>query len=131
MIRRILSILAVVGLAAAAWCRLVVYEIAERSMEPALRPGDWALGTRQPRRLCPGDIIVYRDPARADLEIVKRVAVPPAPITSGEVWLLGDNPDAGSIDSRTMGPLPREWVTARLRLRYRPWPPAILKHNSG
>jgi len=129
--RRILPILALIGLAAAGWRRLVTFEIAERSMEPALRPGDWALGTRRPRRLRPGDVVVYRDPARPGFEIVKRVAAPPTPIAPGEMWLLGDNPGAGSIDSRTLGPLPREWATARLRLRYRPGPPVILKRSDG
>ena len=131
MTRRILPILALAALFAAAARRLVAYEIAERSMEPALRPGDWVLGIRTPRRLSPGDVVVSRDPRGSGMELVKRVAEPPGPITPDAVWLLGDNPAAGSVDSRSLGPVPRDRVTARLLLRYHPWPPRCVGRNGG
>jgi hypothetical protein len=128
--RRILPILALAAVAIA-WARrrLVAYEIAERSMEPALAPGDWMLGLRTPLRLPTGAVVVYRDPSDPGLEIVKRVAPAPRALAAGELWLLGDNPHAGSVDSRTLGPIPREWVAARLFLRYHPGPPRFLLRN--
>ncbi len=118
--------------AVVAACQVVAYEIAERSMEPALRPGDWVLGWRRPRRLRRGEIVVIEHPMRPGFEMVKRIAavageeVGDRTLDSGEIWVLGDNPEAGSVDSRSLGILRTRWVRARLLLRYQPWPPAIL-----
>ena len=53
--------------------------VAERSMEPALRPGDWLLVRRglrsgRPPRIRPGQIVIARHPGRPDLLLVKRAA---------------------------------------------------------
>ena len=53
--------------------------VAERSMEPALRPGDWLLVRRglragRPPRIRPGQVVIARHPGRPDLLLVKRVA---------------------------------------------------------
>ena len=53
--------------------------VVERSMEPALHPGDWLLvwrGTRPGRavRVRPGQLVIARHPARPDLLLVKRAA---------------------------------------------------------
>ena len=106
-------------LLAAVTGRLTRYEIAEESMLPALRPGDWVFATKRPRRVEPGMVVVFE--MRPGFEAVKRVAPPPADAEG--LWLLGDNPEAGSIDSRTLGPIDPERVTARVLLRYRPLPP--------
>ena len=42
---------------------LLRVKVAERSMEPALRPGDWLL-VRRTRRIRPGQIVLARHPAR-------------------------------------------------------------------
>lgn len=112
-------------------------------MAPALLPGDWLLldptGARWPR---PGSIVVIREPGTGVLAI-KRVAArgrraggrtpasvgpghaatPPTqqgrPLEPREVWLLGDAP-AGSIDSRTYGPLDADAFVARAWFRYGP-----------
>jgi signal peptidase I len=135
MRRRIVVIL---GLALAAALvaevlrRLVAYEIADRSMEPTLRPGDWVLGLRR-RRARRGDIVVFEHPLRPGFEMVKRVAASAGEdmgrvtLGTGEVWVLGDNPDAGSVDSRALGPIRLEWLRARLLLRYKPGPPAPVR----
>lgn len=110
--------------------RLVRYEIVERSMVPALEAGDWVIGVRRPRRVRRGDVVVVAHPGSA-IEIVKRVAavggdpIPGSTVTlaPGKLWLLGDNPAAGSIDSRTLGAVPVGSVRARIVARYRPWPP--------
>jgi hypothetical protein len=99
-------------------------------MAPALLPGDWLLldptGRRWPR---PGSIVVVREPGAGALAI-KRVAARGSrggAATRGrgggleprEAWLLGDAP-AGSIDSRTYGPLDADAFVARAWFRYGP-----------
>ena len=133
--RRIIGRLAAVAAAGAAVGlarRLVAYEIADHSMEPGLRPGDWVLGLRcrDARR---GQVVVFDHPQRPGFEMVKRVAAGPGDqvggvaLGPGEVWVLGDNPGAGSIDSRTLGPIPAEQFRSRLLVRYRPGPPARVR----
>jgi hypothetical protein len=112
--------------------RLVAYEIADRSMEPTLRPGDWVLGLRR-QRARRGDVVVFGHPLRPGLEMVKRVAAGAGEdmgrvaLGPGEMWVLGDNPDAGSVDSRALGPIRAEWLRARLFLRYHPGPVAPIR----
>jgi nickel-type superoxide dismutase maturation protease len=95
--------------------------VAERSMEPALRPGDWLLvrRTMAPRRslrLRAGQVVVARHPGRADLLIVKRAAR-----REGDGWwLASDNPVAGTVDSRAFGAVPASLIEGRVLLRY--WP---------
>ena len=88
-------------------------EVTERSMEPALRPGDWLLVWRT-RRVRAGQIVLARHPGRPDLLILKRAA--------GRVdcgwWLESDNPDAGAVDSRRFGPVPASLVQGRVLVRY-------------
>ena len=107
-------------------------------MAPTLLPGDWLLldptGRRWPR---PGAIVVIREPGSGVLAI-KRVAArgsrrgrasaggraaapvePGRPLEPREAWLLGDAP-AGSIDSRTYGPLDADALVARAWFRYGP-----------
>jgi len=133
--RRILGILGLalaVALVAEVLRRLVAYEIADRSMEPTLRPGDWVLGLRR-QRARRGDVVVFEHPLRPGFEMVKRVAAGAGEdmgrvaLGPGEVWVLGDNPDAGSVDSRALGPIRFEWLRARLLLRYKPGPPAPVR----
>jgi signal peptidase I len=112
--------------------RLTRYEIAENSMRPTLSPGDWVLGLRRPQRIAAGDIVVLDLPGRPGFEIVKRVAAvggdaletPDGPRTVGtdEVWVLGDDPAAGSVDSRHFGPVGRSSIQAKLIWRYQPLP---------
>ena len=48
-------------------------KVAERSMEPALRPGDWLL-VRRTRRIHSGQVVLARHPERPEMLIVKRAA---------------------------------------------------------
>jgi signal peptidase I len=108
-------------------------EVAERSMAPALLPGDWLLLDPTVRRWPrPGTIVVIREPGTGILAI-KRVAArggggpaaTPAPGEPGrllgqrEAWVLGDAPE-GSLDSRTYGPLDADDIVARAWFRYGP-----------
>jgi nickel-type superoxide dismutase maturation protease len=94
--------------------------VAERSMEPALRPGDWLLiwrGLRasRPPRVREGQVVVARHPRQPGMLLVKR-AVRQLP----EGWWLGsDNTAADAVDSRAFGPVPDELIQGRLLLRYR------------
>jgi len=72
-VRRITGLLAIAaatGTAAALARRLVAYEIADHSMEPGLRPGDWVLGLRcrDARR---GQVVVFDHPQRPGFKLVK------------------------------------------------------------
>ncbi len=94
--------------------------VAERSMEPSLRAGDWLLVWRgwrpdRPPRIRPGQIVVARHPGRADFLLVKR-AVRQA---EGGWWLRSDNPGAGAVDSRFFGAVPGPLIRGRVLLRYR------------
>ena len=93
-------------------------KVAERSMEPALRPGDWLL-VRRTRRVRPGQIVLARHPERPELLIVKRAARR----ADGGWWLESDNPDAGAVDSRRFGAVPGPLIEGRVLGRY--WRPRV------
>jgi nickel-type superoxide dismutase maturation protease len=93
--------------------------VLERSMEPALRPGDWLLAWRglratPPPRIRPGQIVIARHPGRPDMLLVKRAAR----LLPDGWWLASDNPGAGAVDSRSFGPVPPGLIVARVLLRY-------------
>jgi nickel-type superoxide dismutase maturation protease len=93
--------------------------VAERSMEPALRPGDWLLAWRGLRpgrspRVRPGQIVIARHPGRPGFLLVKRAARADA----GGWWLESDNAGVPAVDSRTFGPVPAALITGRVLLRY-------------
>jgi Peptidase S24-like len=101
--------------------------VAERSMEPALRPGDWLLvwrgfrprgrgGRPRSHSLRPGLIVIARCPGQPDLLLVKRAARR----NSGGWWLTSDNSGVGEVDSRSFGTVPPELIEGRVLLRY--WP---------
>jgi nickel-type superoxide dismutase maturation protease len=95
--------------------------VAERSMEPALLPGDWLLVRRSLRagrapRIRPGQIVIARHPGRPGLLLVKRAARREQP----GWWLASDNPAAGAVDSGSFGAVPTELIEGRVLVRY--WP---------
>jgi nickel-type superoxide dismutase maturation protease len=95
--------------------------VAERSMEPALRPGDWLLVRRsmrpgRPPRIRPGQLVIARHPGRPDLLLVKRAAWR----EHGGWWLESDNPGAGAVDSREFGAVGAALIEGRVITRYRP-----------
>jgi nickel-type superoxide dismutase maturation protease len=99
--------------------------VAERSMEPALRPGDWLLvwrgmgwrgtGWLGRAKVRPGRVVVARHPERPDLLLVKRAVWREADLW----WLTSDNPRAGAVDSARFGPVPAVLIEGRVLLRYR------------
>jgi len=104
-------------------------KVAERSMEPALRPGDWLL-VRRTRRVRPGQIVLARHPGRPDMLIVKRAArrVEGDGEVGGGWWLESDNPAAGAVDSRRFGAVPAALIEGRVLTRY--WRPVSAKDRS-
>jgi hypothetical protein len=93
--------------------------VAERSMEPALAPGDWLIAWRGlraagPPRIRAGQIVIARQPGRADFLLVKRAVRREA----GGWWLESDNRDVKAVDSRTFGPVPDDLIAGRMLLRY-------------
>ena len=95
---------------------LLRVEVAEQSMLPALRPGDWLLA-RRTRRIRPGQVVLAWHPSRPGFLLVKRAARR----TDGGWWLQSDNPAAGAVDSGRFGPVPEEKIVGRVLVRY--WPP--------
>jgi nickel-type superoxide dismutase maturation protease len=94
--------------------------VAERSMEPALHPGDWLLTWRglyrsRPSRVRPGQLVVARHPGQPDLLLVKRAARE----LPGGWWLESDNTAAGAVDSNMFGPVPAQMIVATVIVRYR------------
>lgn len=101
--------------------------VAERSMEPALRPGDWLLAWRglprrasRPPRIRPGQVVVAWHPARPGFLLVKRAARR----QDGGWWLESDNRAAGAVDSFSFGAVPDRLIAGRVLLRYRRARPA-------
>ena len=100
-------------------------EVAGRSMEPTLRPGDWLVATRRGSRV-PAAVVVVRDP-RTGLDLVKRIAAGPGEHAAGrrlgpdEFLVLGDNAE-GSTDGRTFGAVGATAIEGVVRLRYWPRP---------
>lgn len=95
--------------------------VAERSMEPVLRPGDWLLVWRglragRPARIRPGQLVIARHPGRPGMLLVKR-AVRREP---DGWWLESDNAGVGEVDSRSFGPVPPALIKGRILVRY--WP---------
>ncbi len=99
-------------------------KVAERSMEPALRPGDWLL-VRRTRLIRPGQIVLARHPGRPDMLIVKRAARR----VVGGWWLASDNPEASAVDSRRFGPVPEALIVGKVLARY--WREGPLSRTSG
>ena len=89
--------------------------VAEHSMVPALRPGDWLLAWRT-RRVRPGQAVLAWHPQRPGFLLVKRAAW----LEPGGWWLASDNPAAGAADSARFGPVPEEKIVAVVLFRY--WP---------
>ena len=89
--------------------------VAERSMLPALHPGDWLLAWRT-RRIKPGQIVLAWHPEQPGFLLVKRAAWR----ETGGWWLASDNAAAGAVDSARFGAVPAEKVVAVVLFRY--WP---------
>ena len=81
--------------------------VAEQSMLPALRPGDWLLA-RRTTRVRPGQVVLAWHPQRPGFLLVKRAAWRRAGGRAGGRgwWLASDNPGAGAVDSARFGPVP-------------------------
>lgn len=100
-------------------------EVAERSMQPALDPGDKLLVRRTIRagrapRVRAGQVVVARNPRQPEQLLVKRALWH----EEGGWWLSSDNPRAGAVDSFRFGPVPASLIEGRVLLRYQRGRPA-------
>jgi nickel-type superoxide dismutase maturation protease len=91
------------------------FAVTGRSMEPALRAGDWIVVSSLSRPPRVGEIVLVRDPRDPENLMLKRVAT----VAGGACTVLGDRAEA-STDSRTFGPVPLANVLARAVFRYGP-----------
>jgi hypothetical protein len=101
---------------------LIRVAVAERSMFPALHPGDWLLAWRT-TRVRPGQVVLAWHPQRPGFLLVKRAAwrvEEDGEEVSGGWWLASDNPAEGAVDSARFGPVPEEKIVAVVLVRY--WP---------
>ena len=101
--------------------------VAERSMEPALQPGDWLIAIRRPRSgrpisVRPGQLVIARLPGSPDVLLVKRATRR----ERGGWWLESDNLEVSAIDSRRFGVVPPDLIEGRVLGRY--WP---LRRGTG
>jgi len=92
---------------------LLRVEVAEDSMLPALRSGDWLLA-RRTRRIRPGQVVLAWHPGRPGFLLVKRAARR----VDGGWWLVSDNPSAGAVDSIRFGPVREDLIVGRVLFRY-------------
>jgi nickel-type superoxide dismutase maturation protease len=91
-------------------------EVAEHSMLPGLRPGDWLIA-RRTRRIRPGQVVLAWQPGREGYLLVKRAIRR----EDGGWWLESDNRGTpGATDSRSFGPVPDDAIVGRVLCRY--WP---------
>ncbi len=88
-----------------------IFKVRDRSMEPAIREGDYLIVSRWYGRLRVGDIVVLRHPNK-DIMIVKRIST----ISSSKIYVIGDN-KALSEDSRKFGGVDRGRVIGKVLLR--------------
>ena len=122
---------AVVGVLARLPWPVARFVVRDRSMVPALLPGDRLLVVRWPvRDYRRGDVAIVRDPEQAGRYLVKRLAALPGDlwppgfggagaVPPGRVVLLGDN-RAESRDSRAFGAIPLAALVGRAAWRYLP-----------
>ncbi|MGH3155647.1 MAG: nickel-type superoxide dismutase maturation protease, partial [Streptosporangiaceae bacterium] len=87
--------------------------VAERSMQPALYPGDWLLVWRT-SRVRPGQVVIARHPDRPTLLLVKRATRR----DPGGWWLRSDNLNVPTADSRAFGLVPPGLIVGVVLLRY-------------
>jgi nickel-type superoxide dismutase maturation protease len=89
-----------------------IFRVSDRSMEPAVKEGDYLIVSRWYRRLRVGDIVVLRHPTK-NISIVKRIST----VSSNSVHVIGDNKEF-SEDSRKFGSLDMERVVGKVILRF-------------
>ena len=86
--------------------------VAERSMQPALEPGDWLVVLRTTGAK-PGQVVIAENPRKPGMLLVKRLG---RRLPDGRFWLESDNPAAGAVDSRSFGAV--TVIAGRVLFRY-------------
>jgi nickel-type superoxide dismutase maturation protease len=89
--------------------------VVERSMQPAVRPGDWLLVWRT-RRVRAGHLVIARNPENPEMLVIKRAT---RRLPDATWWLESDNKETAAVDSRRFGSVPRAAILGRVLFRYR------------
>jgi len=92
------------------------YQVVERSMLPALQPGDTVLaepvGPSSSAEIGVSDIVILRHPSRAGLLLIKRVK---ETFYDGGCYVISDNlAEPGAQDSRSFGVVAADQIVARV-----------------
>ncbi len=85
-----------------------IFRVAERSMEPTIREGDYVVVNCWYRKIGVGDIIVFYNP-QDKLVLIKRVQH----LNASKIFAVGDNLGA-SIDSRRFGVFDKRRVIGKV-----------------
>jgi signal peptidase I len=90
---------------------LAILRISGHSLNPVYRDGDFVIVSKIPflfRDIAPGDVVVFDHPVHR--KMIKRVER----IEEGgkSLFVVGTNDE--SVDSRRFGPIPRDWVLAKV-----------------
>jgi len=112
----------VAGVAFTVW-RYDLVELPAEGCSPlfGFEPGDRLVVDRRPAELAPPRALLYRDPS-GTLRLGRVAPFPPEAVRGGgdELWVLADERDCPSPDSRVFGPLPRDRVAGRVAFSL-PW----------
>lgn len=85
-------------------------KVTGESLSPFFESGDYVLALGRPFagwRLRPGQTLIFRHPYYGTL--IKRLE---RILPGDELFVVGTHPD--STDSRSFGPIPRQWITGRV-----------------
>ena len=86
---------------------LMIYRVAERSMEPAIMEGSYVIVNCWPMSMRIGEVVIAMDPyGRIIAKRIKKV-------NGSKLFLVGDN-TRSSIDSRRFGWIGRERVLGKV-----------------
>lgn len=86
----------------------MIFRVAERSMEPAIKEGSYAVVWRLSGRLKPGTVVVLRHPSK-EIWIIKRIR----DVDGKSACVVGDN-TSKSEDSRKFGRVNLDRIAGRV-----------------
>ena len=96
--------------------RFDVQRLPEGSCSPLLEvhPGAYLLVDKRSSRYDDGDLVLFVD--ANDRILIGSIGTPPASVEpdGDAVWIVTDNPECPGIDSRSLGPIPREQLRGRI-----------------
>jgi hypothetical protein len=100
------------------WSRYDVYDVPQIACSPVVgvAPGARLLLDRWAKDAREHDVLLFRDAAGA-LHL-GRVEAAPGALSSGELWIGGDDPACPGFESSESGAVPRERIEARVLIAF-------------